>query len=106
METQNPNRWFFIFLLANALVALFFDGFWLLGYRVEVFDRLSTAMGYWQFVLWFAGFFLASFLTLRCTIHDRLVMRCGGLALMFSFLLFFMLGLSTTILAPYLDPWY
>jgi hypothetical protein len=106
MEIQNTNPRFFAFLLSNACVAVFFDGFWLLGYRIAAFDRLSEAMGYFQFVLWFACFFGASFLTLRSVIQNRLAARCCGLALTFSFLLYLLLGFSTALFGPYLDPWW
>ena len=106
MQTPNTNRRMLIFFLANAGVAVFFDGFWLLGYRIAAFDRLSEAMGYFQFALWFACFFVASLLTLPLTIQSRMVGKCCGLALVFSFLLYGLLVLSTMLLGPFIDPWY
>jgi hypothetical protein len=95
-----------VFCLANASVAIFFDGFWLLGYRIQALDDLSGELGYFQFVLWFVSFFIASFLPLRAIVRRRIVAKCLGLALVFSFLLWCLLLISSVILGPYIDPWF
>jgi hypothetical protein len=56
------------FWLANASVAIFFDGFWLLGYRIKALDELSGQIGYFIFALWFASFFMASFIPVKAVI--------------------------------------
>jgi hypothetical protein len=94
------------FILSNASVAIFFDGFWLLGYRIQVLDDLSGEMGYFQSLLWFVCFFLASFFSLNGVIEKRVIGKCLGLALLFCFLQYFFEIISTVILGPYLDPWF
>jgi hypothetical protein len=101
MTHKIPARRFVAFGLANAAVALFFDGFFLLGYRVQAFDNLSGALGHYQYVLWFAGFFSATMFVLR-----RCVIECLALAFAFSFGLYMLIGVSAALLAPYVDPWY
>src|SRR5580704_14246865 len=98
MTPKVPSRRFVAFWLANAAVALFFDGFFLLGYRVQELDNLSAALGHYQYVLWFACFFSATMFVLR-----KCVIECLALAGAFSFGLYFLISVSATLLAPYLD---
>jgi len=95
-----------VFWLANASVAIFFDCFWLLGYRINALDNLSSEIGYFQFVLWFVSFFMVSFLSLKAIIKKGVIIKCLGIALAFSFLLSLTILISTIILAPYIDPMY
>jgi hypothetical protein len=95
-----------VFVLGNAAVALFYDGFWLLGNRIDALDKLSVAMGYFQFLLWIGSFFIASYFPLKTVIKARLFINCLGLALFFSILLWYLIVLSTIFLGPYFDPWY
>jgi len=106
-EAASATKWkLFVFWLTNGFIALFFDAFWLLGYRVAALDRLSQTMGYFQFVLWFACFFFASVLTLRSIVRERLAIRCLGIALGLFVFTYALLTISAMILAPYLDPWF
>jgi len=101
MTHKIPSRRFAAFWLANAAVALFFDGFFLLGYRVQALDNLSAALGHYQYVLWLACFFCATMFVLR-----KCVIECFALACAFSFGLYMLIGVSAALLAPYFDPWY
>jgi hypothetical protein len=94
------------FGLTNASVAIFFDVFWLLGYRIKELDDLSGNLGYFIFELWFLSFFLASFFALNAVVKERVIVKCLLLALVFSVFEFFLLGLSTMVLGPFIDPWY
>ena len=106
-STAVARGWRYLaFWMAIASVAIFYDGFWLIGYRVNGFDKLSEDMGYFQLILWFISFFLASFIPLKPTIKERAVIKCLGLALVFSFALYCLMALSTILLGPYLDPWF
>jgi hypothetical protein len=100
-ERRYPAFW-----TAIASVAIFYDGFWLIGYRVNAFDKLSEDMGYFQFILWFISFFLASFIPLKPAIKERAVIKCLGLALAFSFALYCLMAFSTILLGPHVDPWF
>jgi hypothetical protein len=106
METQNTNRRWFILVLTNACVAVFFDSFWLMGYRIAAFDRLSQEMGYFQFALWFACFFFVSFISLSPVVKEHLIIKCSGIALLSSLFTYVLLIISTILFAPYLDPWF
>jgi|SRR5579872_7263859 len=94
------------FVLANAFVAIFFDGFWLLGYRIQTLDDLAGEMGDFQFVLWFVSFFMASFLSLNAIVKKWVIIKSLGFALAFSFLLYCLEIVSTIILGPFIDPWF
>jgi hypothetical protein len=106
MEETVPTRRLFGFLLASAGVAVFFDAFWLLGYRIAALDKLSEALGYFQFLLWFLAFLLVSLLSFQGVIKKRLLLKCSGIAVFFSIVLFWFLLISSALLAPILDPWY
>jgi hypothetical protein len=99
--TPVAGRRFFAFWIANVFIALFFDGFWLLGYRIQAFDTLSEHLGYFQFGLWFISYFFVPYFALRATVKECLLH-----SVLFSFLLFCLIGVSTVLLGPYLDPWY
>jgi hypothetical protein len=101
MTARIPARRLLAFGLANAAVALFFDGFFLLGYRVQALDNLSAALGHYQYVLWFACFFSATMFALR-----KCVIECLALAAAFCFGLYLLIGVSAALLQPYFDPWY
>jgi len=101
MTAKIPTRRFLAFWLANASVALFFDGFFLLGYRVQAFDHLSSALGHYQYALWLGAFALATKLVLK-----NCIVECLALACAFSFGLYMLIGVSAAVLAPYFDPWY
>src|SRR5215469_3346650 len=105
-EKKMTRRDLFVFALVNALVAVFYDAIWLLGYRIQALDDWSASMGNFQFVLWFFSFFVVAFLFLSEFITERLVIKCIGIALFFTFLLFIFMGISTVILVPYIDPWF
>ncbi len=94
------------FLLANASVAIFFDGFWLLGYRIKALDDLTERMGYSQYILWFVCFFMATFLPLNRVIKERVIVKCLGIALLFSCLLYGLMLISYAFFGPFLDPWF
>jgi len=94
------------FGLANASVAIFFDGIWLMGYRIKALENFSSDMGYFQCVLWFVSFFMASFLSLKAVVKKWVSIKCLGLALAFSFLLWCLIITSDIALAPIFDPWY
>ena len=79
------------FWLANASVAIFFEVLLVLSYWVGALDTLLSKMDYFQFVLWFASFFMASLLSSIANAKGRGVIKCLWLALVFSFLLY---GLS------------
>lgn len=106
IEDKMSRQRLYGFWLANACVAIFFDGFWLLGYRIATFDRLSEAMGKFQFVIWFLSFFLVSFIYLKGSIKKHFAAKCCGIASVFCCALFLLLGISTMMFGPFLDPWY
>jgi hypothetical protein len=96
----------FVFWSLNLSAAIFFDVFWLLGYRVDALDKLSEQIGYFQFVVWFACFFFASLLSLKTIFRERLVRKCFGIAVGFLVFTYLLLTFSTMLFGPYLDPWY
>ncbi len=100
------DRRYLAFWIAIASVVIFYDGFWLRGYRVNAFDKLSEDMGNFQFILWYVSFFFASFIPLKPTIKERAVIKCLVVALAFSFALYCLMIFSTFLFGPYLDPWF
>jgi hypothetical protein len=96
-----PARRLAAFFLANAVVMMFFDAFWLAGFRVQALDDLSGALGYFQFALWFACFFFVSLLVLKNSVIASVALACT-----FTFALYLFIGVSSAVLLPYVDPWY
>ena len=94
------------FWLANIALALFYDAFWLAGYRIKALDELSGKLGYFQFVIWLISFFFVSISSLRPVIKRHVIIKCLGLALLFSVLTLWFLWVSTIVLGPFIDPWY
>ena len=108
MRTDTSVRGWLAFVLANAFVAIFFDAFWLLGYRIQALDDLSAKMGWFQLVLWFACFFMASYFSLNAVskTKERIMRQCLAFAIAFSFLLWCLVFASNLVLAPFIDPWF
>lgn len=106
MERKMTRRDIFAFGIVNILVALFYDGIWLLGYRVNSLGDWEDQLGCFQLVIWFFSFLTVAYLFLSEFIKERFVIKCLGIALFFSFLLLLLWAVSVAILAPYLDPWW
>ncbi len=49
---------------------------------------------------------MASFLSLQAIIKERVIVKCLGLAVVFSFALYGWIVISTIVLGPFIDPWY
>ena len=69
--------------------------------KVQALDHLGSAMGHYQYVLWFAGFFSTTMLVLR-----KCIIECLALAGAFCFGLYMLMSVSAALLEPYFDPWY
>jgi hypothetical protein len=95
------------FWLGNGSVAVFFYGFWLLGWWIPALDRLADDVTDLQlFTLCFFSFFIASFIPLRTRRKRAAIGLSVVVALAFSGVLYCLLLVSWMFLAPSLDPWF
>jgi hypothetical protein len=103
---KDPTRSIFAFLIGNGCVAIFYYGFWLLGWWIPMLDDLDSAAGEFLPVLWFASFFAASFLSIKLYIKNLIfaVLISLGFAIGLSLSLYGMIAVSHLVLAPFLDP--
>jgi hypothetical protein len=104
-QPSKTTTWrLFIFWMANIFLMLLYDAFWLLGYQIRALDELSAYLGYSVYVIWFLGFFFASILSLGSVLKQQAVIKCLGIALIFSFVTYWFLVMSTILLGPFIDP--
>jgi len=106
VEMKDPTRSIFAFVIGNGCVAIFYYGFWLLGWWIPMLDDLNHAACQFLPFLWFGSFFIASFLALRPYIKNPIfpVLISLPTAFGFSLLLYGMIAVSHLLLAPFLDP--
>ncbi len=97
------QSWSFSLLIVG--LALFADVFWFLGYRIDIFDEISSALGWFQLVLLFVCFFVISLIFLPRAIKTNLAIKCFGISFGLMFLWYVQFLILLILLEPFINPW-
>jgi hypothetical protein len=100
---MNTKRLHFL-SIANVSLAIFFEAFWVVAFRVQAWGEFSELLGLYQIVIWCLSSFLASWLTIKRERKEEATLKSAAIAAACSFLLFYLRELTNFVLDRYIFP--